>query len=157
MCDGRHDARAAYLKDDVFEYRRHLLGGKFEGNGEARSLARVAEHVLIPLFVDLYNDAVGPVLLMSPLSLPRLPIGDASLDILRANVMRIYLEAEIAQIIQLFGLGLRYHLARLCDVVDEHVEFAARGNRRVELADGGRGDVAGVCIRRLACLGLCFV
>src|SRR3989344_983119 len=138
MCDGRHDARAAYLKYDVFEHRRHLLGGKFEGKGEARSLARVAEHVLIPLFVDLYNDAVGPVLLMSPLSLPRLPIGDASLDILRANVMRIY-------------------LARLCDVVDEHVEFAARGNRRVELADGARGDVAGICIRRLACLGLCFV
>src|SRR3989338_761657 len=147
MCDGRHDARAAYLEDDVFEYRRHLLGGKFEGDGEARSLARVAEHVLIPLFIYLYDDAVRPIVFFALLSrrsptlrrrgrdpdplasgFPSFPIADTSLNIFRMYVMRVYIETELPHIIQFFCLSERHHLACLCDVIDKHIELAARGN-----------------------------
>src|SRR3989344_2278686 len=114
MRDGRHDARAAYLEDDVLENRRHLLCGEFECDSKTRRLARITKDVLILFLVDLDDDAVGPVFLVSPLSFPRLPKVDAALNILHECVMRVYLETELPQIIELLGLGPGHCLARLC-------------------------------------------
>src|SRR3989344_209844 len=124
MGDRRDDTGAPHLKCDAFENGRRLLGGKFECDRKTRCLAGIPEGLLERTLIYLYNDAVYPILLMSPLALPLFPIGNYFVNIVYDFVMRIYFETKLPQIFELLGLARRKFLRCRRDIVHEHIEFA---------------------------------
>jgi UPF0176 protein len=57
-------------------------------------------------------------------------------------MVRIYLKAKLAQIIEFCNLRIGELLARLCYIIDIHIEWSRSSDAWIELAHGARGSVA---------------
>ncbi len=158
MRDRREHTGASYLKRNVFNDGGYLLCRKLERERESWSFARVTKRLLRTACINFnYNTVELVVLLLAERAFPFFPECENFFYTLGFQAMRIYREAERAQVFQFLMLTFRKRTLDRINVVQKHTERTCRGDSRVELAHRTCGNVTRIYKERLPCLLLGFI
>ena len=100
--------------------------GNLKATAKRGAFSRVAERLLIVLFVDFHDNAVDPIFLMASLIFPLFPEGDGLFNDPCDAKVRIHLESEASQIFEFFFLRRGHRLRAHRHIVDKNIELSLR-------------------------------
>src|SRR5439155_270693 len=118
--------------------------------GPARRPADHAEPVLQSQLVDLVDNAVNVVGQLGPVLADVMVKGERLLNPAAEPRMLVDRKPPAAKALERLLMGAGDRAARLAPVIGEEFQWPARGDRRIELAQGAGGDIARVGEDRLA-------